>query len=122
MIEKYVWIFPYVILTNDPTPPSSELKGVTLKQFAVVATASVLLPGVVVESDSLIAAGATVIKNVEQFEVVGGNPAKKIADIRTIRNHNTGELVYPWRYTYDKYMPWEGIGYEKWSDEKTDLT
>jgi UDP-3-O-[3-hydroxymyristoyl] glucosamine N-acyltransferase len=30
-IGNFVWIFPYVVLTNDPHPPSDVLKGVTLK-------------------------------------------------------------------------------------------
>lgn len=113
-IEDFVWIFPYVILTNDPTPPSNELKGVTLKSFSVVATASVLLPGVTVEGDSLIAAGAVVTKNVEKNAVVGGNPAKVISDISRIKNHVTGESVYPWRYTFKRGMPWEDSDYETW--------
>lgn len=22
--------------------------------------------------------------------------------------------VYPWRYHFDRAMPWEGVGYEEW--------
>lgn len=113
-IEDFVWIFPYVILTNDPTPPSYELKGVTLKSFSVIATGSVLLPGVVVEGDTLVAAGAVVTKNVEKNQVVGGNPAKVISDIYKIKNHVTGENVYPWRETFKRGMPWEESDYDTW--------
>lgn len=113
-IEDFVWIFPYVVLTNDPTPPSYELKGVTLKSFAVVSTGSILLPGVTVEGDSLIAAGAIVTKDVHEGEVVGGNPAKVISDISKIKNHITGENVYPWRYTFKRGMPWEESDYQTW--------
>lgn len=45
VIHDYVWIFPYVVLTNDPTPPSEELVGVEIKSFAIVATGTVVLPG-----------------------------------------------------------------------------
>ena len=116
-IENYVWIFPYVILTNDPTPPSNELKGVTLKSFAVIATGSILLPGVTVEGDSLVAAGAVVTKDVKEGDVVGGNPAKVISHISKIRNHITGENVYPWRYTFKRGMPWEESDYETWYEQ-----
>lgn len=113
-IEDFVWIFPYVVLTNDPTPPSNELKGVTLKSFAVIATGSVLLPGVTVEGDSLVAAGAVVTKDVHEGDVVGGNPAKVISNISKIKNHITGENVYPWRYTFKRGMPWEKTDYQTW--------
>src|SRR5688572_2294837 len=34
-IGNFVWIFPYVVLTNDPQPPSNILKGVIVEDFAV---------------------------------------------------------------------------------------
>lgn len=114
VIEDYVWIFPYVVLTNDPTPPSENLLGVNIHSFAIVATGAILLPGVEVAEDSLVAAGAVVTKNVSQYDVVGGNPAKRISDIRNIRNKITGETVYPWREHFDRNMPWEGMGYHQW--------
>lgn len=113
-IEDFVWIFPYTVLTNDPTPPSSVLYGVTLKKFSVVATGSIILPGVVVESDTLVAAGAVVSKDVKQGTVVGGVPAKVISNIENVKNIKTGDKVYPWRNTFDRGMPWENIGYEEW--------
>ena len=116
-IEDFVWVFPYVVLTNDPTPPSEQMKGVVLKSFSVIATGSVLLPGVVVEGDTLIAAGAVVTKNVPKNAVVGGNPAKVISDISKIKNCETGQTVYPWRYTFKRGMPWEESDYETWYQE-----
>lgn len=116
MIEDYVWIFPYVVLTNDPTPPSNDLKGVTLRTFSVVSTGSIILPGVEVAGDSLIAAGAVVTKNVNTGEVVGGNPAKVISHISNVKNHVTGEKAYPWRYTFKRGMPWEESDYDTWNN------
>ena len=101
-------------MTFDTTTSSEVMKGVTVKKFAVIATQSVILPGVVIESDSLIAAGAVVTKNVGQFEVVGGNPAKIISDVRKIKDRKTGKPVYPWRYSFKKYMPWEDSDYDTW--------
>lgn len=120
-IDDYVWIFPYVVLTNDPTPPSEYLQGVHICSFAVIATSSVILPGIQVEEDSMVAAGAVVTKDVKKFEVVGGNPAKKISDIRTIKNKITGENAYPWRYHFSRKMPWEDIGYMEWVDSGMSL-
>lgn len=113
-IDDYVWIFPYVVLTNDPTPPSSSLIGVKVEKFAVIATMSVILPGVTVKEGSLVGAGSIVNKDVPPEMVVVGNPAKEIMPIRNLKNKITGENVYPWRYTFDHGMPWQGIGYDEW--------
>lgn len=113
-IGNYVWIYPYSVLTNDPIPPSEVEQGVTIRDFAVIATGSILLPGVEVESDTLVAAGAVVTKNVKMGTVVGGNPAKPISTIDKLRDHLTKEPLYPWRETFTRGMPWAGIGYQKW--------
>jgi len=54
-VGDFVWIFPYVVFTNDPRPPSENLDGVVVENFAVIATMSVLLPGVRVGEHSLVA-------------------------------------------------------------------
>lgn len=113
-IKDYVWIFPYVVLTNDPTPPSDELLGVTIESFSIICTGCVLLPGVCVNEDALVGAGAIVTKDVTKETVVVGNPAKEICSVRTIKNKLTGELVYPWRYSFKRGMPWEEVDYETW--------
>ena len=45
-IGNYIWIFPYVVLTNDPHPPSEVMQGVEVEDFAVISTMSVILPGI----------------------------------------------------------------------------
>ncbi len=114
VIDDFVWIFPYVVLTNDPTPPSNNFVGVHVYSFAIIATGSIILPGISIEGDSLVAAGAIVTKNVEKFAVVGGNPAKVITDVRNIKSKFTNENVYPWRYHFDNYMPWKDSDYDTW--------
>lgn len=120
VIDDYVWIFPYVVLTNDPTPPSEELQGVHVHSFAIIAAHSVILPGVDIACDSLVAAGANVTKNVEEYAVVGGNPAKKLGDVRNIKNHVTGETVYPWRLHFKRRMPWEDSDFTTWVSQLND--
>ncbi|OPJ61651.1 acyltransferase [Clostridium oryzae] len=116
-IKDYVWIFPYVILTNDPTPPSNELIGVTIDSFAVISTRSVILPGVHIKEDALVGAGAVVTKDVQKEMVVVGNPAKEVCSVRKIKNKFTGEAVYPWRNNFKKGMPWEASDFEIWIQE-----
>lgn len=114
VIKDFVWIFPYVILTNDPTPPSNNLIGVTIESFAIIATASILLPGVHIGKDALVGAGAVVTKDVNDMKVVVGNPAKEVRDVTEIKDKISGENAYPWRYSFDRGMPWKGLGYENW--------
>jgi len=113
-IKDYVWIFPYVVLTNDPTPPSDEFLGVTIESFSIVATGSVLLPGVQIYEDALVGAGSIVTKNVVKETVVVGNPAKEICSVRDIKNKITGKSVYPWRYSFKRGMPWENSDFDTW--------
>lgn len=114
VIKDYVWIFPYVVLTNDPNPPSTQLLGVTVEEFAIIATGAVILPGKVIGKDSLVGAGAIVNKDVAEGKVVVGNPIKEIGDTANVKNKTTGEAVYPWRYHFDRGMPWKDMGYDEW--------
>ncbi len=120
MVDDYVWIFPYTVLTNDPTPPSDELVGVHVHSFAIIATGSIILPGLEIGQDALIGAGAIVTRNVGSYKVAVGNPAKEITDVRKIKNKITGEPAYPWRYHYSHNMPWEGTTFDAWYASLTD--
>lgn len=114
VIDDFVWIYPYCVLTNDPTPPSDHFVGVHIHPFAIVATGSIILPEVEIGQDALVAASAMVNKSVEPYAVVGGNPAKVISDVRKIKSHITGEPVYPWRNHFNNYMPWAENDFETW--------
>lgn len=118
-IKDYVWIFPYVVLTNDPHPPSNTLVGVTIEEFAVVATMTVVLPGVTIGKDALVGASSLVRFDVPAEAVVVGNPGKQVASVRDIKSKFDGSAVYPWRESFDRGMPWQGIGYEQWLAAKS---
>lgn len=77
-INNYVWIFPYVVLTNDPHPPSNVMMGVTVEDYVAIATMSIILPGVTVKEGALIGAHSSVSKDVKPNTVVAGSPAKKL--------------------------------------------
>lgn len=116
IIDDFVWIFPYVVLTNDPTPPSNDFLGVHIHPFAIIATASTIMPGIEIGQDSLVAAGSVVTKNVEEYSLVMGVPSKPISDVRKIKNKITGELAYPWRNNFSNYMPWRDSDFQTWYD------
>jgi acetyltransferase-like isoleucine patch superfamily enzyme len=113
-INNFVFLYPYVILTNDPTPPSNTCSGVYIDDYAQIAVSSILLPGIRVGKHSLVGAGSVVGKDVEDFMLVVGNPAKPIKKVTEIISRESSESHYPWPYRFERGMPWEGIGYEKW--------
>lgn len=97
-IGNYVWIFPYVVITNDPRPPSSIQKGVTIEDYVVLSTMSVVLPGIVVKKDTLVGAHSLVSKNTNKGTLVAGNPAKEICLASKMRLHDgCHKPAYPWR-------------------------
>lgn len=113
-IDDFVWIFPYVILTNDPTPPSDDFIGVHVSSFSIIAAGAIVMPGIEIGQDALVAAGAIVTKKVVPYAVVAGNPAKVISDVRNIKSKISGKPVYPWREHFKKYMPWEESDFISW--------
>ena len=115
-IGKYTWLFPFVILTNDPHPPSEVRLGVTIEDYAVVATGAVLLPGVRVGEGALVGAHALVREDVPAGTVVAGRPATRLGDVRLIRSSDSGEALYPWAQRFSRSMPWEDVGYPAWRE------
>jgi acetyltransferase-like isoleucine patch superfamily enzyme len=116
-LGNYVFVYPYVVFTNDPTPPSNICIGPTVGDYSQIAVFSVLLPGVVIGKHALVGAGSIVGKHVEDYMLVLGNPAKPIKDVREIKSRETGEAHYPWPYRFERGMPWEGIGFDTWEKE-----
>ena len=105
-IGNYVWIFPYVVLTNDPHPPSNVMLGVTLEDFVAIATMSIILPGVTVKSGALVGAHSSVNRSVEPNTVVAGSPAKFICNTDSIKlKDGSGESAYPWRRHFHRGYP-----------------
>lgn len=116
LIKRYAWIFPYVVLTNDPNPPSETMLGVTIEEFAIVATGTVVLPGKIIGSGALVGAGSVVTKDIEHDMIAVGNPAKERGETSKIKDAS-GNAVYPWQYSFDRGMPWQGMGYDEWKKE-----
>lgn len=113
-VDDFVWIYPYVVLTNDPTPPSSDFTGVHVCPFAIIATGAIVMPGLEIGQDCLVGAGAVVTKSVAPYTVAVGSPARAVSDVRSVRNRFTGEPAYPWRNHFGRYMPWEETGFAAW--------
>lgn len=96
-IGSYVWIFPYVVTTNDPHPPSSIRHGVIIEDYSVIATMSVILPGIKVAESSVVGAHSRLSIDTESGYLYSGNPAKKICKASRVRlKDGTRKPAYPW--------------------------
>lgn len=116
VIGDFVWLFPYVVLTNDPHPPSHVFKGCSVEDWAVIATGSVLLPGVSVGKDALVGAMSLVRRDVPEGAVVAGVPARVLGDAADIRRQDgSGEPAYPWRAHFARGYPEEIVSSERWT-------
>lgn len=105
-IGNFVWIFPYVVLTNDPHPPSSVCVGARIDDFAAIATMSIILPGIRVGRGSLVGAHSSVNRDVLAETVVAGVPAKFVCNASDIKlKDGTGRSAYPWRSHFFRGYP-----------------
>lgn len=115
-IGDFVWIFPYVVLTNDPHPPSSVCIGATVEDFAAIATMSVVLPGVNIGKGALVGAHSSVSRDVAPETVVVGVPAKFVCRAEEIKlKDGSGRAAYPWRTHFSRGYPEHVV--KQWLDE-----
>ena len=57
---------------------------VVIGEGAIVSVRSVILPGVVIGKNAVVSAGSVVEKNVPDYTLVKGNPAKKVLDFELL--------------------------------------
>lgn len=118
-IGNFVWILPHVVLTNDPTPPSNNLVGCDIEDYASISAKAIILPGVKVGRHSLVAANACVTKDVPEYMVVAGVPARVIGETKSIKLRNgSGEAAYPWTKHFHRGYPDNVI--DGWKSENSD--
>lgn len=113
VLGDFVALYPYVVMTNDPYPPSDDLKGATIGAYTQVGTHSTILSGINIGENCLIGALSVVSKTVPDYSLVMGEPAKVIMDVRKYVVLGKGHL-YPWMNRFSRGMPWAAIGYEAW--------
>ncbi|MFW1911294.1 DapH/DapD/GlmU-related protein [Acinetobacter ursingii] len=103
-IGNFVWIFPYVVLTNDPHPPSETMMGVTVEDYAAIATMSVILPGATIAEGCLVGAHSSVKGQTEKHCIYVGNPAKNVGPTSKIKLED-GTPAYPWIKHFKRGYP-----------------
>lgn len=109
-IEELAWLFPYVVLANDPHPPSDTCTlGPTIRRFAVVGAGALVFPAVEVGEEAVVGAMTLVRADVPARSVMVGVPGEvrgSTADI-SCREGRLDE-VYPWWSHFRRGYP-EGV-------------
>lgn len=108
VIKNYVWIFPYVVVTNDPRPPSEVRLGATIEDFSIIATMSVILPGTTVAKGCLIGAMSCVGGKLEEDTIYSGNPAESKGATSRLK-FKDGQMAYPWRCHFHRGYPEDAV-------------
>lgn len=92
IIGSHVFIGPNVTFTNDfhpACPKRSECVPKTIvEDYVSIGANSVIAPGLTIGHHTQIYAGSIIVKNVEPYSVMAGNPAKKIKDFRELKCHS----------------------------------
>jgi acetyltransferase-like isoleucine patch superfamily enzyme len=68
---------------------------VTIENYAWICSRAIILPGVRIGEGAVVAAGAVVTRDVAPYTVVGGIPAKRIADRNKGLTYDLGKAVLP---------------------------
>jgi acetyltransferase-like isoleucine patch superfamily enzyme len=119
--EDYVFIYPYVVVTNDPTPPSTSLKGATIGSFSQITTGAVLLPGTIIGKHCLVGANSTVGGEYDDDSFITGNPAKRLGQLSKMPFFNEdGIKHYPWPNNFDYGMPWKKGEFDVWLSQNNE--
>lgn len=102
-IGDFVWMFPEVLLTNDPMPPSEDLVGAVIEDYVVLAAKVLVMPGVVVGRDTVVGAGSVVRVSLPAEKMAAGDPAKPVCNAKILRMpSNPAQKAYPWRKRFHR--------------------
>jgi len=75
-LENNVFIAPCVCMTNDKFPPSGKRWRTLVKEGASIGANSTIVCGVTIGKGAMIGAGSVVTKNIPDYAIVYGNPAR----------------------------------------------
>ena len=119
VIEDFVFFYPNVVITSDPTPPSNVIKACYFGKYTQIAANAIIMPGTRIAENSFVSANSQVSGKYKENSFIAGIPAKRVMDLDTcpIVNEETGKRQYPWMNNFSRGMPWAESGFDKWSKE-----
>lgn len=90
-IEDNVTVAPQVyLLAHDASTKKlidyTRIGKIVLKYNCFIGARSIIMPGITVGENAIVAAGSIVVNNVESGTVVGGNPAKFIMSVEELQS------------------------------------
>lgn len=82
----------------------SDLYGrITIGDYCFIGMGSIILPGVTIGNNSIIAAGSVVTKSFpERGIIIGGNPAKIIGNIADFKQKNQHRTLMTWGMSFEE--------------------
>jgi acetyltransferase-like isoleucine patch superfamily enzyme len=118
-LGHFVLIYPKVMFANDKMPPSNETTGAVVADFGQVAACSVVMPGIRIGQHALVGSSSVVTRDVPDYAVAVGNPARLTRDVRDLLDPDTQMPLYPWPMRFSRGMPWAEVGFEAWQKART---
>jgi UDP-3-O-[3-hydroxymyristoyl] glucosamine N-acyltransferase len=102
-IGHFAYVFPHVVATNDPLPPSAQLEPVTIGDGAVVCAGNILYPGLDLGYGAVVASGADPRGVVPPAAVVV--EGERIAGPVTHLAHLASRTAHPWMTHFTQSYP-----------------
>jgi acetyltransferase-like isoleucine patch superfamily enzyme len=123
-ISSGVFVGPSVILTNDKNPRSVNvdetkkevtdwnMSGVLIKENASIGAGSICIAPVIIGKWAMIGAGSVVTKNVKDYALMAGNPAKQIGWVgksgNKLKQNDLDKSLFICLITKQKYKEIDG--------------
>lgn len=99
VLGEGVFVGPHVVFANDPHPKSADqrcFKGATVHDAAIIGAGVTILPHIIIGKRAFVGAGSVLVKNVQDYDVVVGNPAQRIRSIFDIVCKRTNKPHKPY--------------------------
>ena len=118
-IQDDVHLGPNVVFTNDRYPRSRQafkLEGATVKAGASVGANATVLPGVTIGTSALVGAGSVVTRDVPDFALVVGNPARIVGYVCVCGARLAAEAAGQVRCaSCATSFTWDGVSLRRWN-------
>ena len=108
VLEDSVFVGPFAVFTNDKNPRAAVRKNraeflqTRVRQGASIGANATVICGISIGRYAFVGAGAVVTKDVDDFAMVVGNPARKVGYMCCCGNKLSNSLTCPCGLIYEK--------------------